>query len=66
MRFDLARQIMHINDRGIDAGDGKPIEHMVDKRFARDRDQRLWHAFGQRPHSRAQSRGEDHGFGGQE
>ncbi len=66
MRLDLARQIMHIDDRCFDPGHGETIEHMVDQRLASDRKQWLRHAIGQRPHPRPQSRGEDHDFGGQE
>ncbi len=66
MRFDLARQIVHIDDRRLDASHRESIEHMVDQRLARDRDQWLWHTIRQGPHPSAQPRGEDHGFGGQE
>src|SRR5208283_3986672 len=66
MYFDLAGQIMYIDNCRIDTGCGEAVERMVDQRFARDRNQWLWHAIGQGSHPCAQSRGEDHGFGGQE
>jgi hypothetical protein len=61
MPFDLIREMMHIDDRGRDARLGEIVERIVDQRLARDGYERLWNFVSQRPHSRAEAGGENHG-----
>ena len=41
MALDLVGEVMHVDDRALDARLGEAIEHVVDQRLAADRDQRL-------------------------
>ena len=63
--MDLASQMMHIDNRGFNPGDGKTVEHVVDQRLARHFDQWLRRHVAQGPHPCAESRSEDHGLGRQ-
>src|SRR6185437_5335854 len=62
--LDLIGEMMDVDDRGLDAGGGEAVEHVVDQRLAADGHQRLRHRVGERTHARAEARGEHHGAAG--
>jgi hypothetical protein len=64
MALHLLGEVMNIDHRPLDAGRGEAVEHVVDQRLARDRDQRLRHFFGERMHAGAHAGGEHHGVAG--
>ena len=64
MAFDLVGEIMHVDDRALDARRREPVEHMIDQRLAGDRNERLRHVVGQRPHPLAEAGGKHHGGAG--
>ena len=41
VRLDLIGEVMDVDDRGLDAGLGQPVEDVVDQRSAADPHQRL-------------------------
>ena len=41
MPLDLVGEVMHVDDRAVDAGVGQAVEHMIDQRLAADLHQRL-------------------------
>ena len=64
--FERVRQVVDVHHRLRHARLGKPVERVVDQRFARDPNQRLGLAGGKRPHPLAEPGAEDHrGIGGQ-
>ena len=60
MLFDLVRHVVHVDDGGLDAGVGEPVEHVVDQRLAGDLDQRLRQRVGERAHARPRPGGKHH------
>src|SRR5262245_55481807 len=58
--FDLFRQIVHVDDCGLDARPGKPVEHVVDERAPGERHERLRHAQGQWAHALTIAAGKHH------
>ena len=61
MALDLVGQVMHVDDRALDAGVGQPVEHVVDQRLAADLDQRLRNLAVERAHARAEPGRQHHG-----
>ena len=60
MRFDLVGEIVHVDDRALQADLGETVEHMVHQRLAADRHERLGHRIGDRAHARPEPGSEDH------
>ena len=61
MAFDLVGEVMHVDDRALDAGVGQPVEHVIDQRLAADLDQRLGDLAVVGAHARAEPGGQHHG-----
>jgi len=60
MRLDQGRQVVDVDDGGLDAGRLEAVEGMVDQRAAGDLDQRFRHGGAQGPHALADPRGKHH------
>ena len=59
--LDLIGEVMHVDDRALDAGVGEAVEHIVDQRLAADGDQWLRDRAVVRPHAGAETRRHHHG-----
>ncbi len=55
---------MHVDHGALDPGGRQPVEHVIDQRLAGDRNERLRHPVGQRPHPLAETGGKHHGGAG--
>ena len=58
--FEEIGKVMHVDDGGLHACDGEPVEHVLDERPPGKRHERLRHAQGQGAHAFAETRGKDH------
>ena len=46
MAFDQIGEVVHVDHGALDSGRGETIQHMIDQRFAGDRNERFRHPVG--------------------
>ena len=60
VRFELIGEVVHVDDGRLDAGLRESVEHVIDQRTPRERDERLRHGQSERAHALALARGQNH------